>query len=259
MQENKDQNHIPIDQSFWRTIGLISGDEHLFYVFKKTERIVTALYLVTNLIKDNDPLKWEIRERCMSLISSTVALAGIDSQEKNSYMRFFLSSILETRTFVNISFGSHIISKMNAEMIIGEIDALVIHMKDRALDDASRAGYVLSKSFFAADMPSRTDDKGQVKQDERNTPTSFSDRVNQSVSFTKTAQNNAFPKDNQKNGRKISIMELLKKQPNLTIKDITKVISNCSTKTVQRELSDLVHAGMVNKEGDRRWSRYSLK
>ena len=254
MQENKGQNHIPIDQSFWRTIGLISGDEHLFYVLKKTEKIVTALYLVTNLIKDNDPLKWEIRERCMSLISSTIALASIDSQEKNTYMRFFLSSILETRTFVNISLGSHIISKMNAGLIIDEIDALVIHIKDRALDSANRAGYVLSKSFFAADIPSRTDDKGQVKADEKNPPTSFSDKVNQPVSFRKTAQNNSFPKDS----RKTSIIELLKQQPNLTIKDIVKVIPNCSTKTVQRELSDLVHAGTIKKEGDRRWSRYSL-
>src|ERR1035437_945531 len=220
MQENKGQNHIPIDQSFWRTIGLISGDEHLFYVLKKTEKIVTALYLVTNLIKDNDPLKWEIRERCMSLISSTVALASIDSQEKNTYMRFFLSSILETRTFVNISLGSHIISKMNAGLIIDEIDALVIHVKDQALDDATRAGYVLSKSFFAADMPLRTDDKGQEKSSNKNPPTSFSDRVNQPVSFRKTAEDNAFPKDNQKNGRKVSIIELLKKQPNLTIKEI---------------------------------------
>jgi len=245
MQENKGQNHIPIDQSFWRTIGLISGDEHLFYVFKKTEKIVTALYLVTNLIKDNDPLKWEIRERCMSLISSTIALAGIDSQEKNSYMRFFLSSILETRTFINISFGSHIISKMNAEMIIGEIDALVIHIKDRALDDASRAGYVLSKSFFATEQPGRTDDKGQEKI------------VGESASnsFKKSNQSNVFPKDS----RKSSILELLKKQPNQTIKDIVKDIPNCSAKTIQRELSDLVRSGMVKREGDRRWSRYSLK
>ena len=262
MQENKGQNHPPIggpiDQSFWRTIGLISGDEHLFYVLKKTEKIVTALYLVTNLIKDNDPLKWEIRERCMSLISSTVALASIDSQEKNTYMRFFLSSILETRTFVNISLGSHSISKMNAGVIIDEIDALVIHIKDQALDSASRAGYVLSKSFFATDPPSRTDDKGQVKSDEKNSTTSFSDRVNHPVSFRKTAQENAFIKDNQKDSRKSSILELLRKQPNQTIKDIVKVIPNCSTKTVQRELSNLVNSGVIKKEGDRRWSRYSL-
>jgi predicted transcriptional regulator len=263
MQENKGQNHPPIggpiDQSFWRTIGLISGDEHFFYVLKKTEKIVTALYLVTNLIKDNDPLKWEIRERCMSLISSTVALASIDSQEKNTFMRFFLSSILETRTFVNISLGSHIISKMNAELIIDEIDALVIHIKDRAMDDASRAGYVLSKSFFATESPSRTDDKGQVKTDERKPPTSFSGKINQSVSFRNMPKNNTSIKDSSKDSRKTSIIELLKKQPHQTIKDIVKDIPNCSTKTVQRELSNLVNSGVIKKEGDRRWSRYSLK
>jgi predicted transcriptional regulator len=259
MQENKGQNHIPIDQSFWRTIGLISGDEHLFYVLKKTEKIVTALYLVTNFIKDNDPLKWEIRERCMSLISSTIALASIDSQEKNTYMRFFLSSILETRTFVNISLGSHIISKMNAGLIIDEIDALVIHIKDRALDDASRAGYVLSKSFFSTEPPSRTEYKGQEKSDEKKTSTSFSDKINRSMFFKETSKNNDVLKDSSKNSRKNSIIELLKEQPNQTIKDIVKVIPNCSTKTVQRELSDLVHSGMIKKEGDRRWSRYSLK
>jgi len=259
MQENKGQNHTPtggpIDQSFWRTIGLISGDENLFYVFKKTEKIVTALYLVTNLIKDNDPLKWEIRERCMSLISSTVALASIDSQEKNSYMRFFLSSLLETRTFVNISFGSHIISKMNAEMIMNEIDALVIHIKDHALESATRAGYVLSKSFFATDPSSRTDDKGQEKTEEKSGTTPFSEKPKQDMSFKKANQDKSFPKDS----RKSSILEILKKQSNLTIKDIVRFIPDCSTKTVQRELSDLVRSGIVKKEGDRRWSRYSLK
>ena len=255
MEENKGQNQIPIDQSFWRTIGLISGDEHLFYVFKKTEKIVTALYLVTNLIKDNDPLKWEIRERCMSLISSTIALAGIDSQEKNSYMRFFLSSILETRTFVNISFGSHIISKMNAELIIAEIDALVIHMKERASESATRAGYVLSKSFFATEQPSRTDDKGQVKTDEAIDQNQASGKEKSVMSFRKSPNDNTIPKDS----RKSSIIELLKKQPNLTIKDIVKVIPDCSTKTVQRELSDLVRGGVIKKVGDRRWSRYSIK
>lgn len=252
MQENKGHNHIPIDQSFWRTIGLISGDEHLFYVFKKTEKIVTALYLVTNLVKDNDPLKWEIRERCMSLISSAIALASSDSQEKNSYLRFFLSSLLETRTFVNISFGSHIISKMNAEIIISEVDALVIHIKDRTLEDATRAGYILSKSFFATESPSRTDDKGQ---DEKTVPMPFAQKEKSEASFRKVLQDN----DLQKDSRKSSILELLKKQPNMTIKDITKVISDCSPKTIQRELLDLVRAGVVKKDGDRRWSRYSLK
>ncbi|MDE2188718.1 MAG: hypothetical protein KGJ35_03260 [Patescibacteria group bacterium] len=255
MEPNKGQNHIPIDQSFWRTIGLISGDEHLFYIFKKTERIVTALYLVTNLIKDNDPLKWEIRERCMSLVSSTIALTGADNQEKNSFLRFFLTSLLESRTFVNISLGSNIISQMNAEMIIGEIDSLVVYVKDRALESANKAGYVLSRSFFSTETPSRTDDKGQSKDQVKVSQSQSLKNVSSSVSFKKSQSVKQVQKDN----RKESILKILSKQGNLTIKDIIKDITNCSEKTLQRVLIDLIQTGLVKKEGDRRWSRYSLK
>jgi len=45
----------------------------------------------------------------------------------------------------------------------------------------------------------------------------------------------------------------------LSVKDFTRVIKDCSEKTIQRELLDLVEKGIVKKEGERRWSRYSLK
>jgi DeoR/GlpR family transcriptional regulator of sugar metabolism len=55
------------------------------------------------------------------------------------------------------------------------------------------------------------------------------------------------------------IINTLKGQNNLTIKDFTKVIKDCSEKTIQRELLDLVEKGLIKKEGERRWSRYSIK
>jgi predicted HTH transcriptional regulator len=54
------------------------------------------------------------------------------------------------------------------------------------------------------------------------------------------------------------IISTLKNQSNLTIKDFSKVIKDCSEKTIQRELIDLVNRGVVKKDGERRWSRYSL-
>ena len=42
------------------------------------------------------------------------------------------------------------------------------------------------------------------------------------------------------------------------IKDLTPVIKGCSEKTIQRELATLVDKGIVNKEGERRWSVYSM-
>jgi Fic family protein len=169
-------------------------------------------------------------------------------------MRFFLSYLLEVRTFINISFGSHIVSQMNAEMIIDEVDALVIHIKDRALEDVTRAGYVLSKSFFMPETSSRTDDKGQT---EGKGSSASSEKTKTSVSFKK--DDAKLDVSASKNSRKASILELLKKQGNLTIKDIARFIPGCSIKTIQRELLDLVRIGQVKKEGERRWSRYSLK
>ena len=54
------------------------------------------------------------------------------------------------------------------------------------------------------------------------------------------------------------IINALKGQSNLTVKDFSKVIKDCSQKTIQRDLLELVSKGVVKKEGQRRWSRYSL-
>ena len=62
----------------------------------------------------------------------------------------------------------------------------------------------------------------------------------------------------KKDGRKTAIIALLKKKSHLTIKDFSEAIAGCSVKTIQRELLDLVAKGVVEKEGERRWSRYSL-
>jgi len=62
-----------------------------------------------------------------------------------------------------------------------------------------------------------------------------------------------------KTNRKDNIIKLFKKGEDLMIKDISHKISDCSEKTIQRELIALVAAGVLKKKGERRWSRYSLK
>ncbi len=54
------------------------------------------------------------------------------------------------------------------------------------------------------------------------------------------------------------ILNLLKRNDNLSIKDISAVVKNCSEKTIQRELASLIKKGLVRKEGERRWSVYRL-
>jgi DNA-binding HxlR family transcriptional regulator len=42
------------------------------------------------------------------------------------------------------------------------------------------------------------------------------------------------------------------------IRDIADKVLGCSEKTLQRELNTLVDSGLVNRIGEKRWSKYVL-
>jgi DeoR/GlpR family transcriptional regulator of sugar metabolism len=54
------------------------------------------------------------------------------------------------------------------------------------------------------------------------------------------------------------IKTVLEAKPHATIKDISEIITDVSEKTIQRELNSLIEKGQVQREGERRWSRYSV-
>lgn len=62
----------------------------------------------------------------------------------------------------------------------------------------------------------------------------------------------------KKNSRQSIIINLLKRKKEIMIKDVSPLIDGCSEKTIQRELLAMVGQGILRKEGEKRWSRYSL-
>ncbi|MFZ2763461.1 MAG: hypothetical protein WAX80_00250 [Minisyncoccia bacterium] len=62
----------------------------------------------------------------------------------------------------------------------------------------------------------------------------------------------------KKNSRQSIIIGILKRKKEVMIKDVSPLISGCSEKTIQRELSAMVQSGVLRKTGEKRWSRYSL-
>jgi DNA-binding transcriptional ArsR family regulator len=62
----------------------------------------------------------------------------------------------------------------------------------------------------------------------------------------------------KKTERRDTILSVLTNKGASYIKDISTVIRNVSEKTVQRELQELVENGLVVREGERRWTMYSI-
>jgi predicted HTH transcriptional regulator len=58
--------------------------------------------------------------------------------------------------------------------------------------------------------------------------------------------------------RTARIKTVLDAKPEATIKDLAEIITDVSTKTIQRDLNGLIESGEVIRQGERRWSKYSI-
>jgi DeoR/GlpR family transcriptional regulator of sugar metabolism len=61
-----------------------------------------------------------------------------------------------------------------------------------------------------------------------------------------------------KKERRDQIIAVIKRKKYVSIKDITLFVRNISEKTIQREIVAMVEEGVLKKEGNKRWSTYSL-
>jgi DNA-binding HxlR family transcriptional regulator len=235
----KGQNQNPNN-----VIDFFSYDKGFVYIYKKTEKLATALYMVTNLFGDSEPMKWTLRSKVSNLLSFIISFKNIIQSREEEFSHSVKTSILEIVSLLEICTKSGLVSTMNFTILKSEfihlIDALAFFKKT---EDIAPVSFSFKNDFFNIqsdeknhNLISRTNEK---KED------NLKDRVSLSGEIKKTNRQNI-------------IINLLKKRGGLTIKDIAEVIQNCSEKTIQRELVALIKNGMVKKEGERRWSKYSL-
>ncbi len=258
--DNNNLNNPPSfnDPINWKSLGFFSAEDYLIYIFKKTEKITAALYLVSGLLKDDEPIKWELRDRGIDLLSSSFTASSSLPGDKNAVIQSLFTAALETLSLLNVAKISNLISTMNHRLLVREIDSVVGMLRDRLAQSAENAGYVLSESFFKTpDLFStgfRSDSRNRSSIE---APSQHHGRGNKADD--KIVSQGHVSVQAKKNQRQEMILSVLRTRSGVTIKDFSKVIQNCSEKTIQRELIELVEKGIVKKEGERRWSKYSLK
>jgi hypothetical protein len=161
---------------------------------------------------------------------------------------------------------------MNTAVLVRECDDLQNLISE--LDSYSKQHLSLDKDFFGVEplqtpspflssliaehMPAQSFDKGHLK--DSNVIMSFK-QSHASASKAKIfsqSGHSADLKDSSKTDRKTQIISIIKEKGEVTIKDISSLIKDCSEKTIQRELMSLLNERQIKRTGDRRWSRYSI-
>ncbi len=234
---------------------VFNNDPRYSFIFKKTEKIVAALYLVTNLIKDTEPLKQKIRETALTLLSQTISFQSVEINNKKSSVVGVATILSEVSSLLKIGYLSHYISEMNYAILIKELSLLLDTFDSYVEESGQQNSGVLSQDFFALPEVHFTQTAPMVRP-------LGSDLIykGHSVSDKNVKDKSTQPKekDAKKSDRRQVILKLLKDSKVLSIKEFSKQIKDCSEKTIQRELLALVQEGVLNKKGERRWSTYSL-
>jgi hypothetical protein len=220
------------------SIGLLDKEAEFLFAFKKTEKLGSAIYMVTSLFPDNEPMKWNLRKQVSDLLSFIITYKDISESKHQDFVHTAKNKVLEIVSLLEISWRGGLISNMNFSILKQEFTNLIDSVSSSKDSEIS----VFPKSFF---------DVKEVKT-AKNYPVYSQEIKDKNVHAPGKS-------DLKKSERQNTILALIKKKKELTIKDLSEVIKDCSEKTIQRELISLISMGVLKRTGERRWSKYSLK
>lgn len=224
-------------------------------ILKKTEKIASAIYLITSFFNEKEPLKWELRSLSSQLIGTAFFLKDEMSATEEPYREETKRAIALISSLLMVAKNAGLVSEMNYEILAKEIDKFSKFLaKSGENADGEDLG-VLSEHFFsgqekALEAPKRED----AIKDKIRIPSATSPEKAIKPKPLRDFGTVAV----KKNTRQGIIINLLKRKKEIMIKDVSSLIEGVSEKTIQRELLAMVKAGIIKKEGEKRWSRYSL-
>jgi hypothetical protein len=244
-------------------------DQDILYISKKTEKIVSVLYMISNFFDSREPVKWEIRDKGLALVSNTLKLMNVSMPLREALVRNILSDLYSLMALFEIAYRSGFVSQMNYDIVKLELDGLLKLFDDYELNQFSMQKYSINKKDFDLKKDGNLLDEPQSRNShkrhtKRHLPThkkdySGSDSI-ESPYNKKDIDSGILlsDKDKKDNDRSSKILEIIKEKQKVSIKDIAQIITDCSEKTIQRELQQLINDKVLKREGERRWSLYSF-
>jgi hypothetical protein len=221
----------------------------------QVEAISKAVYLITDLFKEGEPLKMSLRRIAVECIEVT--------DKKESFLK--LSSLIK------LSRDMDLVTSMNADLLLKVIDDQLVDLTNKeSRREVTIEDFLISRGNYEKKIDRSIDeddsDKVMVIKEEEIEKAELvvEDKVEKklpNITINNNTQNiktiNNISMDI--GSRRKRILEIVKSRGAATINEFIDSIKGCSSKTIQRELTSLVLSGTLKKTGERRWSRYSLK
>ncbi len=265
---------LPLDKSTNKNLKDIKNysntsikDMTVSISYTKTNKLITALYMVTDIIDKDEPLRNKLRTLGTEIISD-MYYGPINACTK----------IDQIMSFLDLSSTLNIISEMNCNILKKEFSELNQSITENNAKvgliskPINLSGFFTNESGISIERyPDLYDIKDRYKSIGHQRSTRIG--VQKGSTLMKALSDTKLIKKNQeafsllKKQRRDKITNIIKNSNgNAGIKDILKNINtgepgalSYSEKTLQRELMSMTKEGVLNKTGEKRWSRYSIK
>ncbi len=226
--------------------NIFEKDIRRVFIYKKAERLAKAIHLIVPAFANSVSLKNRIDAIAVGLVDAAM-LPPTTARTALSRELLALSSLL------SIARTSNILSSMNAEIITHEAHVLLkevaAYEDPRLFLEESQTLSSIAKSASKREVPQISRLRSVAPKRTAKTSTIFGKgHIKDTESIS----------DIHVKDRREAILSVIRNKGKASIKDISTIVLGVSEKTIQRELISLIMAGVVLKQGERRWSTYSL-
>jgi len=260
-------------------------------LYPKTDKLITALYMVTDIIDKDEPLRNKLRTLGTEIISD---MRSLEQSRAGQMASVILGKVGDIVSFLDIAGTMNIVSGMNSDILRKEFFKL-----KQSITDSIPKVEILNKKIDIAELfedgiPPLLNEEGAGGGNSLITTSPFGHSsstrrrgvskghlparaghsslgVQKAGTLMKAIKgiSGAHNFDLLKKQRREDILNIIKiLGGNATIKDIKDKVHTLpgqvgsldshSEKTLQRELVSMVSDGVLKKSGEKRWSRYSV-
>ena len=220
--------------------SILHDTDYYKYIFKKTEKIVCAVFYImhtgpsigqnTHVVNDLENSAGRLLEcslRSLRDTSYTVTETAIE-------IKFALMTL---ESYLRLASSVRILSTELLEVFMHEIDS--VQRSLRKYTESSVPNPLLNASATSRPevLHARRSIRTKVPVQE------MSSHATLSTSLI---------------SRRERVLAVIKDKNEATIKDVVESVTDCSEKTIQRELTALIKDNIIVRRGERRWSKYSL-
>lgn len=223
------------------------------YITDRTQKITSALYRVTDLLSDKEPLKWTLRDKAIGLHDNLVSIKN--TKDKDYLLDDSLKKILQIiKSLELVAFGV-CVSNLNFEILKREYSLLRDFIEGKKTDMANDPKILLEIPVFNNKKKQETSIPHSQKEITGNNNQSSIIEANKTSLFYESAKQQEIDPQSRK-GR---VIEMLKGGQAKSVNEIAVNFSGeVSEKSIQRDLLDLVRMGKISAMGDKRWRKYEM-